>query len=362
MYKTNTYGLQWDQIDPSFLLFNNADIKDIEFPTRDTGFMAFRADQGGLMPFLFKTIDGGDNWTNITPPELVVGMGYMDIHFVNKDLGFVVSGNKVIRTDDGGDNWTSTTLGMFGGPKVIDFFNDSVGIAGAWDGTFLYKGTIYSTTDGGLSWDSVHFNSYQSSIEHVSYASPNVAYAMTGTFFQGGQKLYRSIDSGQNWDTLILSFVDTTDVATGVIFTDPSQGYICTVDGRIYQSSDSGNTWIEVYKDKSAMTEMVTNGTFIYACGPLNTLVTNYTSTGISNNDNENNIRLYPNPYGNTGVIRFSKPVSGDLRIYTETGKLLAIKNVSNSNQIELNRKLKPGIYFIQVLGNTSLNFKMIIE
>ena len=363
LYKSYTYGLQWEQIDPTFPLFNIADLMDIEFATRDTGFMVFRADQGGLKAFLYRTIDGGDNWNDITPPELVIGSGSMDIHFVNDNLGFICSGNKVIRTDDGGDNWTSTTLGLFGGPKVIDFYNDSIGIAGAWDGSFLYKGTVYTTTNGGLSWDSVHFNTYQSSIERVSYASPTVAYAMTGAYFQGFQKLFRSTDSGQTWDTLLLTFTDTADIATGIKFIDPANGYVCTIDGRIYETSDSANSWVEVYNDdKSGLIDMAYNGTFIYCGGPLNTLVTNYVSTGFKDLEITNSIQMYPNPIDISGIVRFTEPVTGNLRIYNEAGQVIFSQTVVKSDKLTLDKQLNPGLYIIQVEGESAFSSKLIVE
>lgn len=100
-----------------------------------------------------RTTDGGQTWVRMTMP---VETEWRGVHFVNKDLGFLVGrlGN-IARTEDGGQTWTSiwSTTGVM--LMSAAFINESEGWivgGGVNDGKWIDSSRVLHTVDGGLTW------------------------------------------------------------------------------------------------------------------------------------------------------------------------------------------------------------------
>jgi hypothetical protein len=72
---------------------DSADIKYFSFPTYDVGYAAGSK--------LYKTIDGGKNWTALSVSGNITG-----VEFINTNVGFCVVNGGLLKTTDGGTNWT----------------------------------------------------------------------------------------------------------------------------------------------------------------------------------------------------------------------------------------------------------------
>ena len=79
-------------------------LNDIEFASASVGYIS------GDNETLLKTIDGGENWTAITPNGINIGFAYNigDLDFVSELIGFcnIPNSGRTYKTIDGGINWT----------------------------------------------------------------------------------------------------------------------------------------------------------------------------------------------------------------------------------------------------------------
>ena len=73
-------------------------VYSMDFPNDNTGFIAGEEDAGS---YLYKTIDGGTNWTKISTPVV-----FYDISFVDSQNGIAVGVGKLYKTTDGAQTWT----------------------------------------------------------------------------------------------------------------------------------------------------------------------------------------------------------------------------------------------------------------
>ncbi len=88
--------------------------------------------------FVFKTTDGGTNWTQIPVNDTLLGGR---IQFVNENTGWIESSGKLYKTTDGGYNWEFQASTHYD----FCFINENVG----W---YINSNQINKTTDGGQTW------------------------------------------------------------------------------------------------------------------------------------------------------------------------------------------------------------------
>lgn len=105
-------GLTWDLI-----LFPETPLRSAYFVNEQVGY-------AGLYRDLYKTEDGGANWTIIPEPDDGFFTQYTDMAFVNEDIGWVTDGSDFHETLDGGMTWT--TYSSYGHIREIDVFGSSL--------------------------------------------------------------------------------------------------------------------------------------------------------------------------------------------------------------------------------------------
>lgn len=156
---------------------------------------------------LWYSADGGTRWRTITPPV----PGAVNGHVVQ--VQSLVLG-RLFRTTDGGANWTHVARAPFQG--WIEFTDARHGWGVAWEGPALYR-----TDDGGRTWTRV-LRGYATLPQHGVVAVPGFVVAADGTrralpVHVGGQApvfaassptdfvfwargiLWQSSDAGRSW-------------------------------------------------------------------------------------------------------------------------------------------------------------------
>ncbi len=88
---------------------------------------------------LLTTLDGGNTWTQYNFAEWPE-----DVHFLDRNTGFVLAGGTLLRTADGGANWNSVAID--GDVNRIWFTSESIGYAVG------ENGLARKTADAGATW------------------------------------------------------------------------------------------------------------------------------------------------------------------------------------------------------------------
>ncbi|MBE0648955.1 MAG: T9SS type A sorting domain-containing protein [Bacteroidales bacterium] len=174
---------------------------------------------------LLKTSDGGASWIT---DSIGLGLGTVhDLYFTDNDTGFAIGGS-IYKTTDGGITWVEAP-GTGGSWKSVHFIDDNTGFM-AGEG-----GMIMKTMNGGASWE------VQPSGTDVSLNSINFADATRGIAVGAyGITLY-TITGGATWNR-IGSAVTFSDL-NSVCFPDANTGYAVGTSGTIIKTSDAGNSW-----------------------------------------------------------------------------------------------------------------------
>jgi photosystem II stability/assembly factor-like uncharacterized protein len=209
--------------------------RDIVFVSQTVGFVS--GEDG-----VWKTLDGGVNWINITPP---VGAGNTlgAIWFINPNVGVLGFGNcnntrvTFAWTNDGGANW-----GIVGYNVAPDA---AVGGITYLNGVFYADGglgKVWSSADGGRSWNISNSgsNGWQ---EDINSSSGNllIASANGGSCDAAlGGRILRSINQGASWTST--SF---PTLMWGVTMYSQFDGWCCGDNGHAYYTHDGGVTWTE---------------------------------------------------------------------------------------------------------------------
>jgi photosystem II stability/assembly factor-like uncharacterized protein len=240
----------------------------------------FGATGGGV----WKTIDGGSNWKNISdkyfgssigavtiapsdPTIIYVGQGEGTVR------GNVSEGNGIWRTDDGGRSWRN--LGLKDTRHIIRIIvhpknPDIVWVAalGHLFGNNEERG-IYKTTDGGKTWRRVLYSDAGSGAADLTMepGNPMVLYASTWTVKRtpyslesggSGSALWKSIDGGDTWTKLNdkKGFPGKTTIGiigVAVAASNPERIYaiVESEKGGLLRSDDAGETWTLVSTDQN---------------------------------------------------------------------------------------------------------------
>ncbi|MFZ1978969.1 MAG: YCF48-related protein [Bacteroidota bacterium] len=192
---------------------------------------------------ILRTTNGGTNWTsqlNGTAPYL------SSVSFTDADKGCISGsdslGNGIILcTTDGGLNWTSWINQMQSGrPGSIHIY--SICLTDTKTGTAVgetvvgnsYLGTIFRTTDGGITWTS-QTSGTGSYLYSVCFTDTN-----TGTVVGDGGTILRTTDGGANWTR---QSSGTTLPLHGVSFTDANTGTAVGGSGIILRTTNGGTSW-----------------------------------------------------------------------------------------------------------------------
>ena len=167
---------------------------------------------------IVRTNDGGITWYDVTPPE-VTETGYsVDIFVLDNDHIWMqlpdvenfLNGGSLYRTTDGGLTWTSSEVPFNRGDlNFLDANNGWVmSVLGAAAGSMGVS--VFQTSDGGATWDQTYTNdpnlanagdSLPLGGQKSGFTALNMktAWVYGLTYEPGAVYLYRTEDGGANW-------------------------------------------------------------------------------------------------------------------------------------------------------------------
>lgn len=220
---------------------------------------AFQRTQG----IVYRTTDGGENWTQVltggnlfkdiiidpnSPNTVYVASGFFDRQQLEKLEG-------VYKSTDGGNNWTQINSGIRNlyvtnikfDPKNSNTIWGTTGMIPQFDTDVENQdGAIIVSRDSGMTWAEAKRNRNNGAPQlysalGISPTNPNVIYAGAfGIFF-------KSTDGGMSWTETGFGPLGSNPGHPIDIVVDPSDENIVFVDsyvGGVFKTTDSGKTWI----------------------------------------------------------------------------------------------------------------------
>ena len=231
---TTDGGNSWNKITETL----NRPLSDVWFVNRNVGWVV-----GGLQlpdsPYgvILGTTDGGMSWNELIDSTKGVFQG---IQFLNENEGWVVGGKTyfdnfdpdiILHTTNGGMDWTEQVTPTFGPLSLVYFLNNNTGWAGG--SSFEGETVALRTTNGGLSWETVHFQlgPIVSNYPITGIASPD----SNKIWLLRANELSYSADGGQTWTR---KDPNESASAQGIFFFNPNHGWLVGTNGSIWKYSE----------------------------------------------------------------------------------------------------------------------------
>jgi len=203
------------------------------------------------------TVDGGATWTTYDPLSLPggVGLGISMVYPTDENTAYIAAYARSFghgglwKTTDRGATWTQiSTSTMYTNsnsfPNIIYLYDDNNGFAQGdpINGEF----EMYMTSDAGATWTPIDGANIDDPLAgEYGYTGGYVVAGSTTWFTTNKGRLYRSTDQGQTWtahDTPLTDFGGQNDNGS-VTFKDDNEGWILRSNGELYHSTDAGDTW-----------------------------------------------------------------------------------------------------------------------
>ena len=265
-------NLSWRSIGPANM---GGRVADIEGVPGDANTVFVATGSGGI----FKTTNGGVDWTPIFDRQNTISVGDIALEPGNPDVIWVGTGESnarnsvsfgdgVYKSTDGGKTWahlglekTNTISKIVINPKNPDIVY--VAAVGRLWGQNEERG-VFMTTDGGKTWKKTLYidSSHGASDLVIDPQNPNILYAgmwrferKPWTFTSGSDKggVFRSIDGGRTWNKIEKNLPKLIG-RVGLAVSDSNPNVVYAIleakEGTLYRSDDKGENFRLVNKDQ----------------------------------------------------------------------------------------------------------------
>ena len=239
----------------------------------------FGAAGGGV----WKTLDGGRNWANISDGYFGGSIGAVEVAQSDPNVIYVGGGEKTLRgnvssgygiwkTENGGKTWTSAGLKNSRHVPRIRIHPSNADIVYAAVLGNIYKPTqdrgIYKSTDGGKTWTKKLFVNNQSGFVDLTLDpnNPRILYASSWraqrtpySLSSGGDGsgLWKSTDSGETWAEISKNEgfpKDTLGIIGVTVSPKNSERVWALVEnkekGGLYRSDNGGKDWKQINSER----------------------------------------------------------------------------------------------------------------
>ncbi len=161
----------------------------------------------------------------------------------------VGGGPAAYKTSDGGQTWTSLSPGVSGEAHAVQFLDEMTGYIGGFDLASETNGYLLKTTNGGTSWTNVGANMPTNlAVRALHFFDANSGYAAGGANAPSDTtKVMYTADGGANWTALPWTGF-SSHVVLRLYFWSINEGYVNvdTNSGQspTYYTTDGGQNWI----------------------------------------------------------------------------------------------------------------------
>ena len=241
---------------------------------------------------LWRTSDGGSNWTVLTDDNAVLGVSdviviptaFQDVLYIatgDKDVGsgWSLNGGQendnnsigVLKSTDGGATWSTTGLSWTASQKIT--ISRLILDPNSGNQT-IYAATsqgVYKTTDGGNNWNLI-LGGHIIDME-MNPGNSSIIYASSKTYWNQ-PAIYRTTNGGSSW-SVAKSFT-STDYRIDLAVTGANSNYVYAIVANrggglssIERSTNSGATFTSVYSGGGSGTYLL--GYYCDGSGSANT-------------------------------------------------------------------------------------------
>ncbi len=334
---------------------------------------------------IFKTIDGGANWTAFQNAyggtSGMYGSANFEMHPLYPDT---IYSNTcfVAKSTDECSSWQTVHQGwgaMCFQPEIMKICYEHPNLIFAWGETAIFSPYLIKSSDHGQSWK----------YTTLPYNGDNACYCLiinpndTSDLMVGMEgKILHSIDGGNNWtnvfNPITYSYIYDMDISPNndnLIYAAGSDNGTAHGDLLFYRTYDYGSNWDTViypassglYRTNDMEILSTTHVDNIYLA--TNRGVFKYSNDQLVRNENQTdvfyNVSLFPNPCDNFANLKISLKKDSEIRIYINdlTGRRIVeiyegkLQKGSYQFKIDINT-LSKGIYFynIECVDNTVSN------
>ncbi|MFM2233099.1 MAG: hypothetical protein RJB31_1800, partial [Bacteroidota bacterium] len=232
----------------------------------------FGATGGGV----WKSIDGGNNWKNVTDKFFGSSIGAVEVAPSNENIVYVGEGENTMRgnvseglggmwkSEDAGKTWKN--IGLKDGRHITNIIVHPTDPNTVWAGVMGHlfgpnaERGVFKTTDGGKSWKKVLYVNDQTGCSDLvaEPGNPSVLYAGTWRLIRTpyslesggeGSGLWKSTDAGETWTNITTAkglpkgTWGIVGVAIAPSNTEKIYAIIENAKGGLYMSADGGQSW-----------------------------------------------------------------------------------------------------------------------
>ncbi|MCI0437157.1 MAG: hypothetical protein L0271_26505 [Gemmatimonadetes bacterium] len=230
---------------------------------------------GGAQGGVWKTTNGGLDWTPLTDGECSLAMGSIALDPANPDIVYAGTGELhfsgdsyygcgVLRSTDAGVTWTQLGASTFdtntGGARISKVIVDPRGAGSATTSTVYASSSfgVHKSTDSGVTWRRTLDGVATDLVQHAT--SPNTLWAALGVpSGNTANGVYRSDDGGETWVRQPTGFA-SLDVGRIALAHAPSTSgtlYAAVQDGfggggndgrllGVWKTTDGGANWVKL--------------------------------------------------------------------------------------------------------------------
>lgn len=188
---------------------------------------------------VYQTTDAGLNWSMQDEKSSYF---YWDVNSYKDSVLWIVGEKnwygKILKSNGNTSAWSEVNLPISQFTKfyAVSAPTKNKCIAGGGD---FANGFFFITNNGGISWDSVKFNTLGGSfgvIRDIFFID-----SLTGFASGDNETILKTIDGGLSWATKNTNFSGIS--LNSIYFQNSFVGYASGNDGLVYKTTDGGNTW-----------------------------------------------------------------------------------------------------------------------
>lgn len=183
-----------------------------------------------------RTTDGGKTWRDAPIEGLRKQTPIKDIDFPSADTGYAVSAWSVLRTVDSGKSWVVASSGFANNDTLASlleachFFSGTEGVIGGW-----YSGLLLRTTNAAKDWE--YSDASNAQLYALSFPTSAIGYAAG---WKG--RILKTTDAGITWRDQLIDTGRTTIYS--IAFYNELHGFAIGARGKMFRTRNGGTSTV----------------------------------------------------------------------------------------------------------------------